>query len=132
VSQTCPGWQSEVDLQAGLYEHCPLVVLQNATCPAGQEQDLGVLTQFPEDSSQESTVQGFPSSQFLLLNAQLPEVLSQDAVTHKFAETHFAVLVHPTPGIYWSLVHAFLSSQFGMIASQIPVLGLHLEQAPPG
>jgi len=109
-----------------------VVALQNATFPDGHEQAFGVLTQFPEDSSHESTVQGFPSSQFLLVNAHAPEFLSHEAVTHKFAEIHFAVLVHPTPGTYASLVHGLLSLQFGMTASQIPVFALHLEHAPPG
>jgi len=132
VSQICPGWQSEVDLQAGLYEHCPVVALQDPMLPDGQEQVIGVLTQFPEDSSQESAVHAFPSSQFLLVNEQIPEVTSHPAVTHKFAERHLAVLVHPTPGTYASLVQGLLSLQFGITASQIPVFALHLEHAPPG
>jgi hypothetical protein len=69
-------------------------------CPAGQEHTLGVLIQFPVEASQESSVHALPSSQFLLLNEQDPEVLSQEATTHKFADWHLGKLVHPVPGIY--------------------------------
>jgi len=80
--------QSELDLQDGKYWHCPLDALHEPVFPDGQEHVLGVFTQLPVVGSQESTVHALPSSQFLSLNWQAPEDLSQAGVTHKLLDWH--------------------------------------------
>jgi hypothetical protein len=90
------------------------VVLQYPTFPAEQEQVFGVCLQVPLTGQQESTVQGFPSSQFLSTYEQDTEVLSHLATTQGLLDKHLGVFLHPTPSTYESRVHASLSSQDGL------------------
>jgi hypothetical protein len=60
-----------------------VVVLQEAMFPAGHVQVFGVFIHLPVHGSQESTVQEFPSSQFLSAYEQDPLALSHFGTTHK-------------------------------------------------
>ncbi len=91
--------------------------------PSLQVTEFGVKTQFPVIGSQESVVQGLPSSQFFWVPAHTP--LEQTSlIVHGFPSSHAALLktwVQPVSGLQEAVVQTLLSSgQVTGVPVQVP------------